>query len=112
MLRRVAVRVAIPALLIAAAISSCANDNPAAKAPSQPTCPSGQGWGDGQCVPLHPTLSLSASPSETPSVPVAIPTSPPADFPPGYPKVVSVSSLPSQVRNWYRIESYTQAVAV
>src|SRR5437588_1073647 len=33
-------------------------------------------------------------------------------FPPGYPQKVSVSSLPSQVRNWIQMEGHTDAVAV
>lgn len=31
-------------------------------------------------------------------------------LPPGYPKTVAVKALPGQVRNWYQIKGYTQAI--
>jgi cytoskeletal protein RodZ len=52
---------------------------------------------------LEDALSgLTDEPPATPSVPLT---------PPGYPKIVSVSSLPFQVRSWYEGQ-YSKAVAV
>jgi len=56
-----------------------------------------------------PAATVSPSPSDSPSATVETPA---AQFPPGYPKVVNVTSLPSQVKNWYQISGYTKAVAL
>ena len=37
---------------------------------------------------------------------------PVSTLPPGYPKVVLVKSLPSQIRSWYEMDHYTRAVAI
>ena len=58
--------------------------------------------------------STPALQSTTPE-PVVTTESPaidPALYPKGYPKIVKVSSLPDQVRNWYEMSGQTKAVAV
>jgi hypothetical protein len=57
--------------------------------------------------------ALPIVPDTTTTVPVPVqPTTTPPLYPTGYPKVVAVASLPFQVKNWYRMESATQAVAI
>jgi hypothetical protein len=53
------------------------------------------------------TVTVTAS---TPAAPATHATAP-RRYPPGYPKVVPVSSLPEQVRSWYQ-GHYSRAVAV
>ncbi len=73
--------------------------------------------------PGTPSSSAAASStpspaSPSPSTPTAAPsaaeapatTTPYASLPAGYPKVVQVSSLPSQVRNWFQMQGTTRAV--
>lgn len=54
-----------------------------------------------------PTEVASPTPSATPSTIAEIQSL----FPHGYPRIVAVSSLPDQVRNWYQPD-YTKAVAI
>ena len=54
-----------------------------------------------------PTATESATPTPTPT-----PKPKPRLYPKGYPKVVEVSSLPSQVRRWYEGSGNPKAVAV
>ena len=79
-------------------------------------------------APIHSTAPSSTADTATHfSVPSDIPSDIPsatspsfaesttrvaAAYPPGYPKIVSVSSLPVQVQDWYKFGNYTQAVAV
>lgn len=56
--------------------------------------------------------SATSEPPAASPVAVATPTSAAPRFPAGYPKVVNVSSLPSQVRNWYKLSGDTKAVAL
>lgn len=60
-------------------------------------------------TPTSPTLLATASgaPSTT-TVPPS--TEPAGAFPAGFPKVVTVRALPSQVRNWYQMGGNTKAV--
>ncbi|HEY4460366.1 MAG TPA: hypothetical protein VGN81_39010 [Pseudonocardiaceae bacterium] len=61
-----------------------------------------------------PTTTITTSAEAPPVTPTEAPTTttPSFNLPPGYPKVVTVASLPSQVRNWYRMSGDTQAVAL
>lgn len=65
-----------------------------------------------------PSESPEETPSETPSeTPTPSPTSDPNDtsvwnLGKGYPKVVPVSTLPDQVRNWYEMSDIKKALAV
>jgi hypothetical protein len=60
------------------------------------------------------TVTVTAAPSSTPTQsPESAPTpAGPRLYPRGYPKVVLVSSLPDQVRNWYQMSHDKKAVAV
>jgi hypothetical protein len=94
--RPLAITLAAAGLALAACSSG--NDHPAAASPA----------------PSHSSLFATAAdtpPAASPAV-VAVPTSAPPRFPAGYPKVVNVSTLPSQVRNWYKIGGHAKAVAL
>jgi nitrous oxide reductase accessory protein NosL len=84
-----------------AGLAACSGDNndPAA-APPAPSHSATAG------------VTASTSPSASPSPTANVPTSAAPRFPSGYPKVVNVTSLPSQVKNWYQIGGYTKAVAL
>lgn len=51
------------------------------------------------------TAPESVGPAEPPAIDATL-------YPKGYPKVVKVSTLPDQVRNWYEMSDHTRAVAV
>jgi len=58
------------------------------------------------------STTTSQSPTPEPIVTTEEPTVDAALYPKGFPKVVKVSSLPDQVRNWYEMSDNAKAVAV
>lgn len=95
----------------------------AAIAMSAVACGNSAGTSPSSTVPIDvgsppATVDQSASVSTVVVIPsLAVATQSPAvatptPFPRGYPKVVSVSSLPFQVKSWYQMGHYKKAVAV
>jgi|SRR5664279_3370908 len=80
------------AVLLLAALSACGGADS-----SKPTA---------EASPTEPLATVEVS-TPAPTATVEQP-----QFPEGYPKVVKVSSLPDQVRNWYEMSDMTQAVAI
>lgn len=78
--------------------------------------------GSGAATEAKPSPTATVETSEPSSVvesdyPVEEVTTEPAEptlppLPVGYPKVVKVSTLPDQVRNWYEMDGATEAVAL
>jgi hypothetical protein len=59
-----------------------------------------------------PSTPLVVTTTAVVVVPPPVPTPTPSPFADGYPKQVTVASLPSQVKNWMQIGGYTSAVQV
>jgi hypothetical protein len=98
---------AAPAVVaIALTLAACSGSSVRPVAAATPTPSFSSLFGGMTSAPASTPTSAS------PSAAAAAPTSPPPRFPAGYPKVVDVSSLPSQVRNWYKISGDTKAVAL
>lgn len=85
------------------------------------TTSAGNGSGTASAPAAAVTTSSTASaPATTTAPPITIetvstvppPAPTPSPYPPGFPKVVAVSGLPAQVKNWMQIGGYTQAVQV
>lgn len=99
--------VGISLLVLSAPLAGCGGSSTGA---SEPTS-----------VRSSPVLTTMAAPT-APSAPAApqasvttteVPTTTESfNLPAGYPRVVTVSSLPNQVRNWMQMQGDTQAVAL
>lgn len=68
----------------------------------------------GSSSTAQPGGTVTVTPSQTATQPAASDVTPlsASMYPAGYRKVVTVSSLPEQVRNWYQMSDDKQAVAV
>lgn len=92
--------------LCAFACAACAG--PGTQAASPPGTPSSSAAASSAPSSASPPPSDTTAVSTTAEAPAT--SSPSAPLPAGYPKVVQVSSLPSQVRNWFQMQGTARAV--
>lgn len=111
--------VAVLLLAVLTACGSSGSDDQDAGAATESVSPTPSPSESATPTASPSTTTATATPTPTPSkTPKPKPTKPPTldeqwNLDPGYPKVVAVSTLPDQVRNWYQMSATSErAVAV
>src|SRR5689334_2395375 len=106
--------IACTVLLLAATLAGCSTRSGTTVNSGASSCNAGQQAPAERCLESTLAASPPAPQSSAPATNTAVPTPstpapPAASFPPGYPKIVRVSSLLDQVKNWYKMSNLTQA---